>query len=89
MKTNNLGMIIVVIITVVLLGYAVLQTSSPVDQVTTKVEALTPVAQRKAVDESILSNKTLHDIETLKVFGNRPVQADPGSLNRSNPFDGI
>lgn len=93
MKSAQMVGMVLVVVAVLLLGYG-LFVAIPFpgmvnEQVTTKVDELTPPAERKAVDTNILNSESVKKIETLKVNGERPISPDSGSLQRDNPFSGI
>jgi hypothetical protein len=92
MRQSSLSLIVIVL-SLILLVYGVLVAMAPAGwnkgAIAAKVESLTPQDEKKAVDTKILEKKPIQDVETLKIFGPRPVSPAPDSLNRSNPFDGI
>ncbi len=89
MKTNTIIAIVVIAITVILLGYSLTQTSASSADVQARVDTLTPPDEKKPVNTGILDDTSFQKIEKLKTFGQRPVGADAGSLDRPNPFEGI
>ncbi len=89
MRSNMVLVAIVIALAVIAVGYGTFRTTPSSAAVDAKLLELTPTHERKPVNESILADKTLKDIEAFKVFGQHPVRPDAGSLNRTNPFDGI
>lgn len=89
MKSQTITSVIVILAVLVLLGYGLLRTSASAAEVQTKVDELTSLKEKKALDVNIMSNATITDVETLRIFGSRPVAASADRLNRTNPFDGL
>lgn len=88
-QSTMASFITVLIIVIALLGYGVFTAGGSNQAVATAVQERTPLRERTEVNVDILNNKVFKDIESLKVFGERPVNPKPEVLERSNPFEGL
>lgn len=89
MSNASLVRIIFIVLVFGLLVYGFWSTRATTELVSAKVNEITPANEKKTVNPRILEEKIVTDIETYRIFGDRPVRAADGTLSRPNPFDGI
>ena len=87
MKTSQLTVIIITLITTILLGYGLFLTSGSQADVATQLATLTPASEKSDIDTNILNSKSVAKIDALKVFSKSTTDV-PQSFNRANPFQG-
>lgn len=89
MKTNNSSVIIVLVLVLVALGFVFYQTSPDELEVTQQVTTLVSEEEITPIKTNLLEQEIVKEIEALRIYGARPVQAAADKLNRRNPFEGL
>lgn len=89
MRPTYIGELLLIIAVVLLLGYGLTLTSPKKELVNQRVQQLLSVSERKPIKKNVMEDPLLSEIENYKSFGTHPVNPNPGSLTRENPFEGI
>lgn len=89
MRTNTFVGVIIIAVTLLLLGFGLLQVFPKSSEIDIKVSELTPSNEQKSIKTNLLNDKIIRDIEAYPVFGERPITVGPDTINRPNPFGGL
>jgi hypothetical protein len=86
MRPQLIISIIFVVLAVSFIGWGLISTSGSESEVKTKIEQLTPPAEKKDININVLNQKTLTDTLTRRSYGSFE---DNPNVGRDNPFEGI
>lgn len=87
MRSLSLVISIILLLALVAIGYGVFRTNASDAEVEAQVTEITPASEINPVDANILSRPVVKEVEDFRTFGTQPVQVNPATLNRVNPFD--
>ncbi len=86
MRLQLIVSIILIVLAVGFIGWGIISTNGSDAEVQTKLDQLTPPAEKKGINSNILNQKTLTESLTRRSFGT--VEDNP-NVGRDNPFEGI